>query len=171
MNDFPIYPASSLFQASLSTDGSQVATSKYPWRSLAPLQTFGIPVTVNQDGSTTPSFRTIKDSCYRWSKKLGYKFRCVYHEAERIIEVGRLADPQAPEKNAPAASSANPRPIPAATIRQPEDDPLSWLNKPLTDQPAATVHASWGDSYKPVEDKPSVGTDRPFVAPWVRDDK
>ena len=57
--------------------------SKYPWRSLEIGKSFIIP----NDGSV--KFKTIEDSCYKWSKKLNRIFRAANH-GEHGIEVGRL---------------------------------------------------------------------------------
>lgn len=147
MSKFEIFDSSDAV-----TVEKKIGAEKYPWLQLPVGKSFFI-----RKSEHPVKIATIRTSCSRWSKKLGRHFRAVEH-AEGI-EVARLPDPSYFEKNAPVASSANPRPIPAATIRQPEDDPLSWLNKPRTDQPAATVHAGWPDPYKSVEDKPSVGTE------------
>ena len=65
----------------------KIGIEKYPWRSLPVGKSFHINITEGQ-----PKFNTIQNSCYKWSEKLGRKFRAVNH-GDKGIEVARLPDP------------------------------------------------------------------------------
>lgn len=64
------------------TRGTKIGIKKYPWRDLE----IGTSFHVNPNEA---NFTTISTSCYKWSKKLGKKFRAVDH-GENGIEVARL---------------------------------------------------------------------------------
>ncbi len=75
----PVYPSSDL---ALKPAKPVVGILKYPWRTLEEGQSFLVEP---NEGNWT----TISTSCYKWSKKLGKKFRAVNH-GEKGIEVARL---------------------------------------------------------------------------------
>jgi len=75
---YPVY-ASSPAAASLK---GRVGVIKYPWKELEEGQSFLVP-------SGEGNWITISTACYKWSKKLGKKFRAVNHGADGI-EVARL---------------------------------------------------------------------------------
>lgn len=60
----------------------RVGTAKYPWHSLKVLESFHV-------APNEANFTTISTSCYKWSKKLGKKFRAIDY-GEKGIEVARL---------------------------------------------------------------------------------
>ena len=71
--------------AAKTKEKPKVFTAKYPWRTLTSGQSFIIPTDV------PVKFKTIEDSCYKWSKKLKKKFRAVDH-GEHGIEVALLSE-------------------------------------------------------------------------------
>lgn len=75
----PVYPSSDLAsKPKINT----VGIVKYPWRSLEEGQSFLV-------APNEANWITISTSCYKWSKKLGRKFRAINH-GEKGIEVARL---------------------------------------------------------------------------------
>jgi hypothetical protein len=77
--DRPLYPNSPLALAYLSKPS---VGKKYPWRSLQEGQSFLV-------APNEANWTTISTSCYKWSKKLGVKFRAINHGKDGI-EVARL---------------------------------------------------------------------------------
>lgn len=75
----PVYPSSDL---ALAPKTPKIGTAKYPWRSLEVGKSFLV-------APDEANWTTISTSCYKWSKKLGRKFRAVNH-GEKGIEVARL---------------------------------------------------------------------------------
>ena len=62
-----------------------IGIEKYPWRSMEVGTSFHV-------APNEANYKTISTSCYKWSKKLGKRFRAVNH-GENGIEVARLSDP------------------------------------------------------------------------------
>lgn len=75
----PTYPSSDLAKEPKAT---RIGTAKYPWRSLDVGMSFLV-------APNEANWITISTSCYKWSKRLGRKFRAVNH-GENGIEVARL---------------------------------------------------------------------------------
>ena len=75
----PVYPSS---PAATTKKPPKIGIPKYPWHSLEVGQSFLV-------APGEANWTTISGSCYKWSKKLGKKFRAINHGDEGI-EVARL---------------------------------------------------------------------------------
>ena len=76
----PVYPSSDLAK---TPKLPKIGTAKYPWRTLDVGMSFLV-------APNEANWITVSTSCYKWSKKLGCKFRAVNH-GEKGIEVARIS--------------------------------------------------------------------------------